>query len=91
MDSETLSSMDKPMDQKWEQFTVIVLEAAWQSARPIFFDLTFVLEMDSLLDSKGAYASSITAFELRYLQKHWNRFRAIVRFYRNDEETIAPS
>ncbi len=90
MNGETLSGMDKPMDQKWEQFTVTVLEAAWQSARPIFFDLTFVLEMDALLDNRGFYAPFTTAFELRYLKKHWNRFRAIVRFYRNDEETETP-
>ena len=90
MNGETLSSMDKPMDQSWEQFTVATLEAAWQSARLILFDLTFVTELEALLRNEGRCASFTTSFELRYLKKHWNRFRSIVRFYRNDKETETP-
>ena len=90
MNGETLSGMDKPMDQGWEQFSAATLETAWQSARPIFFDLTFVTDLDSLLKNEGFHASRITSFELRYLKRHWNRFRSIVRFYRNDKETKTP-
>lgn len=90
MNGETLSGMDKPTEQGWEQFAVATLEAAWQASRPIFFDLTFVSEMDALLNSSGRHATSITAYELRYLKRHWNRFRFIVRFYRNDKETETP-
>ena len=90
MDGQTLSGMDKPTDRTWEEFAASTLEAAWQAGRLIIFDLTFVTDLDALLKKEGRYAASITFFELRYLKKHWNRFRFVVRFYRNDKETETP-
>ncbi len=90
MGGETLTDLDKPQYQDWKQFTVTVLEQALEDQQSIFFDLTHVAEIAAVLSDTGAYAPTVTGHEMRYLKTHWNRSRAIVHFYENDEESTAP-
>ena len=90
MGAETLSDQVKPPGQSWEEFTVGILNAAVASERSVLFDLTYVQDLDNLLNGLGRYADSITAIELRHIHRNWLVFGRIVQFYENGAEREAP-
>ena len=80
---ETLSSLDKPVELTWTQFSQNTLDAAASSGRPVIFDLTYVEDLQGVLNGTGEYANTVTGAELRYLEANWARFEANVTFFEN--------
>ena len=88
--AETFSATYKPQDMGWHEYTVVVLNEAARAGRLILFDLTYVQDLDNLLQGLGLYASTITATELRHIYLNWTAFGAVVIFYENGAQREAP-
>ena len=56
----------------------------------IRFDLTYMADLDGVLNNIGKYAEMITSQELRYIRDNWKRLNKCVIFYKNNKEVPAP-
>ena len=73
----------KPVELDWVEFSQNTLDAAAASGRPVIFDLTYVEDLEGVLNNTGEWADTVTGSELRYLQANWAEFEANVTFYEN--------
>lgn len=85
----TINSLAKPDTLSWEQFSAKTLESALSSRTPVLFSLNGMEKVPEVLAGK-AYLNATTSYELRYLQRNWNRFQGTVRFYNDGAEVPPP-
>ena len=74
----------------WLSFSTDTIENTINAGYKIRFDLTYMDDIDGVLNGTGKYANSITAGELRYIQDNWSRLSGGVIFYFNGEEVLPP-
>ena len=74
MGAQTLTDLSKSPAMSWDEFTIVTLDAALISRRPLLFDMTHVQELGDLLQEIGRYANTITAVKLRYVQSELGGF-----------------
>jgi hypothetical protein len=86
---QLLTSMKKPEELSWEQFSEIAMEGCRASGNRIHFDLTHMRDLEKVL-AGDAFVGKVTTHELLYLRTHWGRFSGTVIFYRNGVETDPP-
>jgi hypothetical protein len=90
MGAQTLTDLSKPPAMSWDEFTIVTLDAALISHRPLLFDMTHVQDLSDLLQSVGRYANTITAIELRHIHQNWAAFEPIVQSYEDGTERSVP-
>ena len=74
----------------WLSFSTDTIENTINAGYKIRFDLTYMDDIDGVLNGTGKYANSITAGELRYIQDNWSQLSGGVIFYFNGEEVLPP-
>jgi hypothetical protein len=66
-------------------FTKNVLDEAVSNGRLVRFDLTYVNDLKGVLNGT-AFTGKVTTTELRHIRSNWDRFKSIVKFYKNGKE-----
>ena len=88
-----LTDIGSPFDRNcdgWLSYSKIIMDETVAAGNKIHFDLTYMDDIDNVLDNVGPYANSITAGELRYIRDNWFRFEGSVKFYINEMEVLPP-
>ena len=70
----------------WETFSERCMEECIRAGNKIHFDLTYMTDVNNILNGAGIYADKYTSREIRYIRKHWTRFSRFVKFYKHDKE-----
>ena len=89
MGGETLTSLEKPVELSWTQFSAQTLQSAAQTGRPVFFDLSNMSNVPGVLNGT-AYPNAITSFELQYIQQNWDQMSNVVQFMKNGSVVSVP-
>lgn len=74
----------------WLSYSKSVMDATIRNGNMIHFDLTYMDDIENILNNTGNYANTVTAGELRYIRDNWSRFDGSVKFYNNGEEVLPP-
>jgi insecticidal toxin complex protein TccC len=80
-----------PGDKKFfvKKGSKLGIEMAASSQMHIHFTLD-ELDIESIVNKSGPRGASITASELRYVYRNWNRLAGKIHFYRKNVEVVAP-
>lgn len=87
--TDTGGPFDRNCDS-WLSYSKLIMDETVEAGNKIHFDLTYMDDIDNLLDNTGPYTNSITAGELRYIRDNWFRFDGAVKFYNNGSEVLPP-
>jgi Domain of unknown function (DUF4150) len=85
----TLTSIEKPMELSWTQFSLQTLDEAAAAGRPIVFDLTHMQNIPGVLDGT-AFPNAVTSKELRHIKENWSGFRDVVHFCKDGKRAERP-
>ncbi len=85
-----LDDIEKPTELEWLTFSKYEMEKAVNRGSTIHFDLTYMKDVEGILNNTGKYKDTITAGELRYIRDNWHRFAENVKFYYYEMEVIPP-
>lgn len=88
-----LTDIGGPLDRDcgdWLSFSKIIIDETVTVENKIHFDLTYMNDVENILNNTGPYANTITAGELRYIRDNWSRFDGFVKFYKDGSEVLPP-
>ncbi len=90
---KTLSDLGGPIDygyDDWLSFSIYIMDRNVNRNLMIHFDLTYMKDVEGILNNTGKYKDTITAGELRYIRDNWYRFSDNVKFYYYEMEVTPP-
>ena len=88
-----LTDIGGPLDRNcnsWLEYSILNMEDTVGAGNKIHFDLTYMEDVQGVLNYTGEYKNSVTAGELRYIYENWDRFCNNVKFYFNKKEVLPP-
>ena len=89
-----LSDVGNPYDagygSDWLKYSTHIIDSTVQAGNKIHFDLTYMDDIQGILNNTGIYANKVTAGELRYIRDNWFRLDGSVKFYIDGKEIPPP-
>ena len=85
-----LTDFEKPTEYDILQFSCHTMDKTVAKNSMIHFDLTYLKDVEGMLNNVGPYKDKITAGELRYIYEHWSSFSKNVKFYYYEMEVLPP-
>lgn len=87
--TDTGGPFDRNCDS-WLSYSKLIMDETVEAGNKIHFDLTYMDDIDNILNNTGPYANLVTAGELRYIRDNWFKFDGAVKFYNNGSEVLPP-
>lgn len=75
------TDFQKPLDLDWLHFSIDVMRRVLAEDGIVHFDLTHLRGLPALLDGEGPFGDAITAHELRWLRRRWDRGEGSIVFW----------
>ncbi len=72
----------------WFPFSIYIMDRNVNRNLMIHFDLTYMEDVEGILNNTGKYKDTLTAGELRYIWDNWHQFAESVKFYYCEMEVI---
>ena len=85
-----LTDLEQPMEYDTLTFSFRSMDKTVAKNSMIHFDLTYLKDVEGMLNNVGPYKDKVTAGELRYIHEHWSSFSKNVKFYYHEMEVLPP-
>ena len=88
-----LSDVGNPYDMgysDWLGLSLDTIENTVKQGNYIHFDLTYMQDIDGILNGTSQYMDRVTSGELIYIRDNWDRFSGNIKFYNNGKEVLPP-
>ncbi|MCL2017095.1 MAG: hypothetical protein FWG68_12705 [Defluviitaleaceae bacterium] len=77
-------------DNEWAKYSISIIEEWCKKGLFIHFDLTYMEDIENILNNAGTFAECTTSHELRHIHQNWNKLSNTVKFYKNEKEVQPP-